>query len=123
MLEAGAKGYLIKNTNKQELLQATKAVHEGSSYYCADTSTKLTRMIATSKFNPYRNHPVTKFTLRENTIIKLICQQLTNKEIGAILELSKRTVEGHRERIQEKMGAKNSVGVVIYAIKHGIFEM
>ena len=123
MLEAGAKGYLLKNTNKQELSQAVKAVFEGGTYYCAATSAKLTKMIAESKFNPYRSQPVKKFTARETDIIKLICQQYINKEIADQLNLSIRTVESHREKIQEKTGAKNSIGVVIYAIKHGIFEI
>lgn len=123
MLEAGARGYLLKNTNKHELLQATKTVYEGSTYYCAATSAKLTKMIAESKFNPYRNHPVQKFTNRETDIIKLICQQYTNKEIAEMLGLSIRTVESHREKIQEKTGAKNAIGVVVYAIKHGIYEV
>lgn len=92
MLEAGARGYLLKNTNKHELLQATKAVYEGSTYYCTATSTKLTKMIAESKFNPYRNHPVKRFTARETDIIKLICEQFTNKEIANTLKLSIRTV-------------------------------
>jgi DNA-binding NarL/FixJ family response regulator len=123
MLEAGARGYLLKNTNKTELLQATKAVYEGSSYYCMATSAKLTKMIAESKFNPYRNQPVKKFTNRETDVIKLICEQYTNKEIATTLGLSIRTVESHREKIQEKTGAKNSIGVVIYAIKHDIHQI
>ena len=123
MLEAGAKGYLLKNTNKNELMQATKAVHEGSTYYCSATSTKLAKMIAESKFNPYRNHPVKRFTSRETDVIKLICEQYTNKEIATKLGLSIRTVESHREKIQEKTGAKNSVGVVIYAIRHSMFHV
>lgn len=123
MLEAGAKGYLLKNTNKNELIQATKAVYEGSTYYCTATSNKLAKMIAESKFNPYRNHPVKKFTSRETDIMKLVCDQYTNKEIATTLGLSIRTVESHREKIQEKTGAKNAIGVVIYAIKHGIYEV
>ncbi len=123
MLEAGARGYLLKNTNKNELMQATKAVFEGSTYYCTATSMKLAKMIAESKFNPYRNHPVKKFTVRETDIIKLICEQYTNKEIATKLGLSIRTVESHREKIHEKTGAKNSIGVVIYAIKHNLYEI
>ncbi len=123
MLEAGARGYLLKNTNKQELLQATKAVYEGDTYYCIATSRKLTKMIAESKFNPYRNRPIKKFTARETDVIKLICEQYTNKEIATTLRLSIRTVESHREKIQQKTGAKNSIGVAIYAIKHNIFQL
>lgn len=120
MLEAGAKGYLLKNTNKQELLTAVRAVYEGNTYYCSATSEKLTRMIADSKFNPYRNQPIVRFTPRELDIIKLMCQQYTSKEIASKLDLSIRTVESHREKLQEKTGAKNAIGIVIYAIKHDL---
>jgi DNA-binding NarL/FixJ family response regulator len=123
MLEAGARGYLLKNTNKNELLEATRTVHEGNTYYCAATSDKLARMIGESRFNPYRSQPVQKFSQREVDIIRMICQQFTNKEIATQLGISIRTVESHREKIQEKTGAKNSVGVAIYAIKHKLYEM
>lgn len=123
MLEAGAKGYLLKNTDKHELLLATTTVFEGGTYYCAATSNKLTRMIAESKFNPYRHKVAKKFTVRENEVIQLIFEQKTNKEIADALGLSIRTVESHRENIQEKTGAKNAVGVVIYALKHGMVSI
>lgn len=123
MLEAGARGYLLKNTNKAELLLAVRTVYRGSTYYCDATSLKLTKMIAESKFNPYKRHPVKKFTGREIDIIRLICEQQTNKEIAHNLGLSIRTVESHRENIQEKTGAKNMIGVAVYAIKHGIYEV
>jgi two-component system response regulator NreC len=123
MLEAGAKGYLLKNTNKAELLLAARTVYAGNSYYCSATSAKLTRMIAESKFNPYKNHPQIRFTEREVEIIKLICRQLTNKEMADMLDLSIRTVETYREKIQEKTGAKNSIGIVIYAIKHDLVKI
>jgi len=123
MLEAGARGYLLKNTNRDELLLATKTVFEGNSYYCLATSAKLTKMIAESRYNPYRNQPAKKFTAREIDVIRLICEQQTNKEIAIKLGLSIRTVETHREKILEKTGAKNMIGVAVYAIKQGIFEI
>lgn len=122
MLEAGAKGYLLKNTNKEELVQAATTVYKGNPYYCSATSEKLTRMIGESKFNPYRNKAAVKFTPRELDIIKLMCEQYTSKEIAQRLGLSIRTVESHREKIQEKAEAKNSIGIVVYAIKHELFK-
>ena len=123
MLEAGARGYLLKNTNKNELLTATKSVHEGNTYYCSATSAKLTRMIGESKFNPYRSHPVQRFTARELEILRLICDQRSSKEIAAILKISPRTVETHREKIYEKTAARNLIGIVIYAVKHSIYHI
>jgi DNA-binding NarL/FixJ family response regulator len=122
ILEAGARGYLLKNTNREELITAVKAVHGGESYYCTATSSKLTKMIAESRFNPYRSMPRIRFTDRELDVIRLICEQKTNKEIASTLKLSVRTVESYRENIQEKISARNSVGIVIYAIKNKIFD-
>jgi DNA-binding NarL/FixJ family response regulator len=123
MLEAGARGYLLKNTNKNELLLAAETVQQGSVYYCNATSDKLAKMIAESKFNPYRVRPVKTFSARQLEIIKLICKQCSNKEIAAALNLSMRTVESHRTNILEITGAKNSIGVVIYAIKNDIYQV
>lgn len=122
MLDAGATGYLLKNTNKAELLNAIRIVYEGGEYYSPDTAHKLARLIGKSKSAMLKRRQV-KFSAREVEIIQLICQELTNKEIAAKLKLSVRTVENHRDKIHEKSGAKNSVGLVIYAIRHGIFEV
>ena len=123
MLEAGAKGYLLKNANKEQIIEAIKTVYNGDPYYCKTTSNKLTQMIAKSKFNPYRKKEVIEFSDREQEIIKLVCQELTNKEIADKLFLSSRTVEGHRLKIMEKMNVKNPVGLVVYALKHGLVKM
>jgi two-component system, NarL family, response regulator NreC len=120
MLEAGAKGYLLKNADKQEILDAIHSVYEDKTYYCHHTSSKLASLISKSKFNPYKKKEPVSFTEREIEIIRLICQQLTAQEIADKVFLSKRTVEGHRTRILEKMNVKNTAGVVIYALKHRI---
>lgn len=123
MLEAGAKGYLLKNANKEQIIEAIKTVYQGHPYYCRSTSNKLTQMIARSRFNPYKKKEAVAFTEREQEIISLICQELTNKEIADKLFLSSRTVEGHRVKIMEKMDVKNPVGLVVYALKHGLVKM
>jgi DNA-binding NarL/FixJ family response regulator len=123
MLEAGARGYLLKNTDRQELLEAAMTVYEGGVYYSKATSDKLTRMIGKSRFNPFRIQQAPIFSKRETDILLLMCKQFTNREIATQLGLSVRTVESHREHILQKTGAKNSIGMVIYAIKHGIFEV
>jgi two-component system response regulator NreC len=122
MLEAGAKGYLLKNADKREILEAIETVFEDKTYYCHHTSARLTNMIVKSSFNPYRKKEVVSFNERELHIIKLICQQNSSKEISDKLFLSSRTVEGYRTKILEKMNAKNTVGVVVYALKHNLIE-
>jgi DNA-binding NarL/FixJ family response regulator len=120
MLEAGARGYLLKNTNKEKLIEAIKAVYCGDTYYCAATSTKLTRLIAQSKFDPQRHLPKPKFTPRELDVIVLLCQEYSNKEIATKLDISIRTVESYKENILHNLGAKNMVGIAVYAVRNGI---
>lgn len=120
MLEAGARGYLLKNADKQEILDAINNVFEDKTYYCRHTSARLASMIVKSKFNPYKKVEPVSFSDREKEIIRMICQQCTTQEIGERLFLSKRTVEGYRTRILEKMNVKNTAGVVIFALRHHI---
>jgi two-component system, NarL family, response regulator NreC len=120
MLEAGAKGFLIKNAGKLEITEAIRTVYEGGPYYCKTTSHKLTNLIAKSRFNPYKKVTKIEFTEKERTIIQLICKELSNKEIADKLFVSSRTVEGHRLKILDKMNVKNTVGLVVYAMKHGL---
>ena len=122
MLESGAKGYLLKNADKAEILEAITTVYEDKAFYCKSTSARLAAMIVKSKFNPYKKHEAVGFTDREKEIIKLICQQNTAQEIGEKLFLSKRTVEGYRIKILEKMNVKNTAGMVVFALKHNFIK-
>jgi len=122
MLEAGAKGYLLKNADKKEILDAIFTVYEGNIFYCKHTSARLASLIVKSKFDPHKKHPETLFTQREREIIRLICRQHTAQEIGEQLYLRKRTVEGYRTRILEKMEVKNTAGVVVFALKHSLIS-
>jgi DNA-binding NarL/FixJ family response regulator len=122
MLEAGAKGYLLKNADKHEIVEAVKCVYSQEPYYCRHTSNKLAQMVAKSKFNPYKQNAKPEFNERENEIIADICNGLTSKQIAEKIFLSVRTVEGLRMKIMEKMEVKNTAGIIIYAIKHGLFK-
>jgi DNA-binding NarL/FixJ family response regulator len=122
MIEAGARGYLVKNADKHEVIEAINTVFKGESFYCKQTSTRLAIVIAKrSQLHALRKDAVT-FTDKEIEIIHLICQELTTKEIGEKLFMSTRTVDGYRTRLLEKMNVKNSVGIVIYAIQNGIYK-
>ncbi|HMI61843.1 MAG TPA: response regulator transcription factor [Puia sp.] len=122
MLETGAKGYLLKNADKKEIMEAILTVNEGNIFYCKHTTAHLASLIVKSKFDSRLKAPATLFTDREKDIIRLICRQHTAQEIGDLLFLSKRTVEGYRTRILEKMDVKNTAGVVIFALKHSIIR-
>ncbi len=122
MLEAGAKGYLLKNADKREILEAILTVHEGDIFYCKHTTAKLATLIVRSKLDFHKKFQEPLFTDREKEVIRLICRQHTAQEIGNLLFLSKRTVEGYRTRILEKMEVKNTAGVVIFALKHHLIS-
>lgn len=122
MLEAGAKGYLLKNAHKNEVIEAVISVYQNKNYYCNHTSALLASMIVRSKFNPYKQKQPVLLNDREKDIIKLICQQQTTQQIADKIYLSKRTVEGYRIKILEKINAKNIAGVVIFALKNNILK-
>ncbi len=122
MLEAGAKGYLLKNAHKDEIVAAVKSVHNNQTYYCRDTTSILTKMIAKSNFDPYTHTVKPEFTENESAVIKLICEEYSNKEMAEQLNLSIRTIEGYREKILEKIEAKNTAGIVVYAIKNKLYK-
>jgi len=123
LLDAGARGYLLKNTNKEELLQATKSVYHGGTYYCRSTSDKLTSLLTKSSINPFKKKSLNALTIREKEIVVLICRQYCNKEIADALKLKVRTIESYREQIQEKIDSRNVAGIVLYAIKTGLFKL
>jgi two-component system, NarL family, response regulator NreC len=121
MLEAGAKGYLLKNADKTEILEAVHTVANNQPHYCRLTSQKLASMVAKSKFNLHLKKEKPEFNEREKEIIRYICDGLTNKEIGEKIFLSVRTVEGLRLKIIEKMNVKNTAGIIVYAIRENLY--
>ena len=124
MLEAGAKGYLQKNANREQIIDAIKTVALGQVYYCNNTSDSLTKLIYNSKkFNPYINKKVVEFTERELEVITLICKEYSTKQIAEKFFLSFRTIEGIKLKIQEKINASNTTGIVIYAVKNGLVDL
>jgi two-component system response regulator NreC len=122
-LEAGAKGYMIKNAEKGEIVEAIKQVKQSGFYYCKSTSARLARMIGVSELNPYIKTPTQIFTDEEIDIVRLICLGKTSEEIGKSLFIGKRNVERIRTRILSKMDVKTVAGVVMYAIKNSIIDV
>jgi DNA-binding NarL/FixJ family response regulator len=121
MLEAGAKGYLLKNADKTEIIEAVHTVANDEPHYCRLTSQKLASMVAKSKFNLNQKKEKPEFNEREKEIIRYICEGLTNKEIGEKVFLSVRTIEGLRLKIIEKMNVKNTAGIIVYAIREHLY--
>ena len=120
-LEAGATGFLLKNAGKDEVLTAIRSVAKGDSYFSRDVSSILIEHI--SKPRPLR-HKIADIPLsaREIEVLKLIAQEYSNPEIAKELYISIRTVDTHRRNLLEKLGAKNTAGLVKYAIQKGLAD-
>ena len=96
---------------------------DGQPYYCISSSQRLVKLISNSNYNPYTNKPTIAYSKRELSIIKLICEEKSSKEIGELLFMSSRTVEGIRAKILEKMKVKTPAGIAIYAIKNNLYNL
>ena len=104
-------------------MEAIKTVDRNHTYYCNGTSARLANMIAKSTFRPSTRVVKPEFSEKEVAVIRYICQEMSNKEIASNLNLSIRTIEGYRDRILEKIGARNAAGIVVYAIKNNIYQV
>lgn len=122
-LEAGARGYVTKNAQRGEIIEAVHTVADGFPYYCVSTSKRLVTMICENRLSLHQHQEPLQFSGRELEIVRLICQDKSNKEIGEALSMSPRTVEGIRAKILDKMKVKTAAGIAIYAVKHALFRL
>ena len=122
-IESGANGYLSKNDDLKELEIAIKSVIYNN-YYLNDRLSKLfiNRMMKKGKIEPKFVNEKIEFNDEEVRIIQLISQEYTNYEIADKLFKSVRTIEKYRSRMIEKVGAQNTIGLIMYAIKHKIID-
>ena len=115
MIDAGALGYILKDTERDILIEAIETVYHNDKYYSNEVSLKLIDLL-TSKKNK-KNH---ELTARELQILKFITLGSTNKEIGKKLNVSARTVESHRRNIIKKLRIKSTAEMVKYALANKI---
>lgn len=118
MVEAGAKGFLLKDSDIEDVLHAIEAVRTGGSYFSATLLASLA-----NRMHPRQDAPRDALSGRETEILGCVCRGLSNQEIADELFISKRTVDKHRANILEKTGCKNTASLVVYAIRHGIMEI
>ena len=119
MLGNGAHGYLLKNTEKTELIKALKTVLEGGQYLQKDIQEKLmSHALGQKKKIGY----IPKLTRREREVLEAIAEELTTQEISEKLFISVKTVETHRMNLMSKFGTKNSVGLIKTALEKGLIS-
>src|SRR5437588_12847462 len=117
-LRAGASGYVLKREADQELVDAARAVVRGEAFLTNAAERSLIRdWMADSSTGP--TEPLTP---REQEVIKLIAEAHTNAQIAEILHLSEKTVESHRANLLRKLGMRDRVELVRYAIRRGLVE-
>lgn len=119
----GARGYLLKNISEEELNFALRYVSGGGRYLCAELAEKLLDKLTS---NPLQQANAAgqniDFSLREMEVLHLIAEGYTNTEMADKLFLSKRTIEGHRQALIDKTGAKNTAALIRFAVVNGFIS-
>ena len=123
MIEKGISGYLLKNVEPDELEKALSVLRYKDYYFNEKLADLVFRALHSKGRKQQGIYYDSLFTERELEVLKLICEELTNAEIAEKLNLSKRTIDGHRSTLFEKSGVKNTAGLVLYAVRNGIVQV
>ena len=116
-LRAGASGYVLKRAADKDLVDAVRAASRGEPFLTSNAQQALIR-----DFIDRGEEAHDELSPREQEVVKLIAEAHTNKEIAEILHLSEKTVESHRGRVLQKLGMRDRVELVRYAIRRGLVE-
>lgn len=117
ILRAGARGYLLKDAEDDDLLKAIRSVHRGQAYLSPDISGAVL-----ADYRKHVSNPLDLLTSREREILTMIAEGKTNKEIANMLNLSVYTVESHRGSVMEKLNLHNTGDIVRFAIRNGLIS-
>jgi DNA-binding NarL/FixJ family response regulator len=117
-LKAGASGYLLKREADQDLVGAVRAVNGGEAFL----TNAAERSIIRGWMEEGAEGPTIPLTTREEEVVKLIAEAYTNTQIAEILHLAEKTVESHRANVLRKLGMRDRVQLVRYAIRRGLVE-
>jgi DNA-binding NarL/FixJ family response regulator len=116
-LEAGAAGYVLKRAADTDLIDALRTVAGGRTFLSDDAQATLMR-----EWQEGRAEPEDPLTPRELVVVKLIAEAYTNRQIADTLQVSEKTVESHRSNLFAKLGMRDRVELVRYAIRRGLVE-
>ncbi len=121
MLDAGASGYILKNTGKAELLNALQKIADGGMFFSNEVAAEMMKALSENAQQKEKEQKVF-LTDREKEIVQLISQEYSNAKIGETLFISERTVETHRKNIFRKTNTKSVVGLIKFAIEHKLIS-
>ncbi|HOO84122.1 MAG TPA: response regulator transcription factor [Prolixibacteraceae bacterium] len=119
MIGAGAKGFILKNSGMDDVEASIKHIMDGKNYFSQEILSVILNSINRKK-QPAQHSELSE---REIEVLYQICKGFSNNEIADILNISKRTVDKHRENLLSKTNTKNTAGLVMYAIKNGVVEV
>lgn len=123
-IEAGAKGYLPKNTSKSELISAIHALYNGDDYYSDEVSNIILKSYVNNIKQKQASQEIAEtLSKREIEILKMFAEGLTNQEIAEGLFISIRTVESHKNHIMQKLNIRTTVDLIKYAIRNNIVAL
>lgn len=122
MIKAGASGYILKSSGKQELIKAINTIMSGRHYFSDDATQVILKELVDPVVAKSKEAEEVNITERELEILKLIVNEYTNQEIAEKLFVSVRTVDAHRRNLLQKTGAKNTAGLVKYALKNNLLQ-
>ena len=123
MMKLGARSYLPKDVDQDQLRLTIEEVLTTGFHFTPRISRALIRGVQHPERTPSPKMPdLVQFTTREHEVLRLICQGRTAADIAEQLFISRRTVEGHRQKLLEKTSAPNSAGLVVYAARHGLID-
>lgn len=120
MLDNGARGYILKNISRDELIRSIKTVHEGKSYFSADVTDTIMSGLMSNK--PASAAVTPRLSRREKEVLQLIADEFTTQEIADRLFVSLSTVESHRRNLLTKLEARNTAGLIRKAVEQGLLE-
>lgn len=124
MVSAGAKGFILKETRGEELIVAIEKIADGETYFSQELLKNIIHHYnSTTKEIGNLKKEGLEFTKREIEVLQLLCKGMTNSEIADVLFLSSRTVEGHRANLLKKTDTKNTITLILFAIKNGILPL
>jgi DNA-binding NarL/FixJ family response regulator len=121
MMEIGANSYLTKESDSETIYQAIRTCFE-EDFFFNDLTNKALLNGLRNKRAPEPEVTEVNLSEKEVTILKLMCEEKSTKEIADMVDLSPRTVEAIRDKLKSKTGAKSMAGLVMYAVKAGIVE-
>ena len=119
-VRAGADGYVLKDVSPAELRDAIIAVHEGRDHFTARVTQQLSVGLRREIEEEQLRARFGALTQREREVLLLVAQGLTNREAGAQLEISPRTVETHRERVMDKLRIRTVAGLTRFVVEHSL---